>query len=86
MKDLCVANPWEIEDQIHPLIITGGDTAIINTIKGFEMGITGTGYVKRGQEIYPNARPGDVLIGIASPGIQSNGLSFYREEFLALLG
>ena len=72
LVDLCKTNS---------VVITGGETAIINTLKGFEMGITATGYVERGQELYQNALPGDAIIGIESSGIHSNGLSFYREEF-----
>ena len=81
LRDLCVQNPWETSDgRVYPIIITGGETAIINTIQGFEMGITATGYVRKGEEIIPNAQDGDVIIGLGSNGIHSNGLSFYREE------
>jgi phosphoribosylformylglycinamidine cyclo-ligase len=76
-------NKWEYADnKSNPIIISGGETAITNTIDGFEMGITATGYVKKGEEIRPNAEPGDVIIGLRSSGIHSNGLSFYRDELL----
>lgn len=57
-----------------------GETAIINTLQGFEMGITATGYVRKGEEIGSNAKEGDVIIGLESSGIHSNGLSFFRDE------
>ncbi len=64
----------------HGIAITAGETAIINTLQGFEMGITATGYCRKGEEIMPRAQPGDVVIGLGSSGIHSNGLSFYRRE------
>jgi phosphoribosylformylglycinamidine cyclo-ligase len=76
-------NRWEYaEKKSNPIIISGGETAITNTIDGFEMGITATGYVRKGEEIFPNAKPRDVIIGLRSGGIHSNGLSFYRDELL----
>ena len=83
LRDLCVQNPWEVShDRTNPIIISGGETAIINTIQGFEMGITATGYVTKGGEIASMAGDGDVIIGLGSNGIHSNGLSFYRQELL----
>ncbi len=76
-------NPWSSDDGTrYPIIITGGETAIINTLEGFEMGITAVGYVRKGHEIVSEAKVGDLIIGIASNGIHSNGLSFLREELL----
>ncbi len=76
-------NPWSSGSGEHyPIIITGGETAIINTLKGFEIGITAVGYVRKGHEIVHDARPGDLVIGIASNGVHSNGLSFLREGLL----
>ncbi|MBS3052996.1 MAG: hypothetical protein J4469_00675 [Candidatus Aenigmarchaeota archaeon] len=64
----------------HGIAITAGETAIINALQGFEMGITAQGYCRKGEEITPRTRPGDVVIGLGSSGIHSNGLSFYRQE------
>ncbi len=80
LRDLCVQNPWKLDGQSNPIIISGGETAIINTIQGFEMGITATGYVNESEEIIPRVEEGDFIIGLGSSGIHSNGLSFLREE------
>jgi phosphoribosylformylglycinamidine cyclo-ligase len=80
---LSAENPWKAAGGAsYPIIVSGGETAIINTLQGFEMGITATGYVRKGQEITPRAEKGDVLLGLASNGVHSNGLTFFREEFL----
>lgn len=87
LRNLCLENPWEVYlERKSPIIISGGETAIINTLQGFEMGITATGKVKRGEEIISNARPEDVRIGIESSGAHSNGYTFLREEFLEKRG
>lgn len=79
--ELCIQYSWEtVDGKRYPIAITGGDTAIINTLQGFEMGITATGYVRKDEEIVPNAREGDVIIGLGSNGLHSNGFSFYRQE------
>jgi phosphoribosylformylglycinamidine cyclo-ligase len=82
LVDLCQNNKWEYADnKFNPIIISGGETAPINTLQGFEMGITGTGYVRKNEEISQKVEEGDVIIGLGSNGVHSNGLSFYREEF-----
>lgn len=65
----------------NEIAMMGGETAIINTIQGFEIGINSWGIVKRDEEITTNVQDGDILIGIQSSGIHSNGISFYRENF-----
>lgn len=56
-----------------------GETAILNTMKDFELGVFMSGAVI-GDE--PNRyQPGDVLIGIPSSGIHSNGLTDARRLF-----
>ena len=82
LTDLAVSNPWQTANgQMRPIIIAGGETAIINTLKGFELGITATGFVKHSREIRANIREGDMIVGVWSNGVHSNGLSFLREEF-----
>ncbi len=87
LRDLCLENKWSGHDSnYYPIIISGGETAILNTISGFEMGITATGFVKKGSEIIPKVEEGSVIIGIGSSGIHSNGISFYRKELLEKQG
>jgi phosphoribosylformylglycinamidine cyclo-ligase len=81
LVELCQNNKWEYaSNKFNPIIISGGETAPINTLQGFEIGITGTGYVKTGEEIRMETKEDDIIIGLESNGIHSNGLSFYREE------
>lgn len=83
LVELSKAHPWkygDIQGQSNPIIITGGETAVLDTIKGFEVGLNATGYVRKGHEIPPNAKPGDLLIGLGSSGVHSNGLTFLRHE------
>ncbi len=63
----------------HNVIVTGGETAVLNTIDGFELGITGTGvrmYNPTGQLLQ-----NDALIGLGSSGLHSNGFTFVRELY-----
>ncbi len=85
LSNLAISNPWVCEtvpNAKYPIIISGGETAIINTLQGLEVGITGTGYVKRSEEITKSAKEGDLIIGIESSGAHSNGYSFFRKVFL----
>jgi len=62
----------------YKIAITSGETAILNTIKGLEIGITMTGRVKKDEIIKPEIQIGDKLIGLASSGIHSNGITIAR--------
>ena len=82
LTDLAIGNPWQTEaGRRRPMIILGGETAITNTLQGFELGIVGTGFAKRGREIRASIKEGDLIVGIWSNGIHSNGLSFLRQVF-----
>ncbi len=63
----------------YKVAITGGETAILDTSDGLEIGITMIGLVKKSEIIRPNIKAGDKLIGLASSGIHSNGLTFARK-------
>ncbi len=81
LTDLSIKNSWKASNgNEYPISITGGETAVINTLQGCEVGITGLGYVEKGHEIRPSIKDGDLIIGLGSNGIHSNGLSFYRKE------
>ena len=56
-----------------------GETAILDTMPGFELAVTMTGVAI--DEKKNRYRPGDALIGIPSSGIHSNGLTDARRLF-----
>ena len=59
--------------------ITAGETPILNTQEGFELDMSMTGVVI---DTWPNEyEAGDVIIGIPSSGIHSNGLTDARRLF-----
>lgn len=61
------------------IAITGGETSIHNNIDGLEISLTVSGFIKNYK---PNIfRPGDVLIGIRSNGLHSNGFTKVRDVF-----
>lgn len=67
------------ECRLRHIAITGGETAHHNNIEGLEISITMLGFVENPR---PNLlRIGDVLIGIASSGLHSNGFTKVREVF-----
>ncbi|MFH1623014.1 MAG: AIR synthase-related protein [Candidatus Aenigmatarchaeota archaeon] len=81
MSDLCKEYVWDAEPGIkRPIIYSGGETAIINTIQGFEMGICGIGKVRKGEALSPSAKEGDEILGLGSSGPHSNGYTFFRKE------
>lgn len=71
------------------IAITGGETAIHNNMEGLEISITMLGFIKPSAlqaSLIKKTRvnkftPGDVIIGIASGGLHSNGFTKVREVF-----
>lgn len=61
------------------IAITGGETAIHNNMEGLEINITLLGFVKKPR--INEFRPGNILMGIASNGLHSNGFTKVREIF-----
>ena len=57
------------------IIIAGGETAITTSIKGMEAGITTYGTIDKNDIIKPKLKHDDKIIGIASSGIHSNGIT-----------
>ncbi len=82
ITNLCLANTWEdSRGRKYPVIYTGGETAVLNTLQGLEVGITAVGYAKPQDILIPHAYPGLELLGIASSGFHSNGYTLLREIF-----
>lgn len=63
----------------NKIAITGGETAIHDDAVGMELSISMLGFVKKPAK--NKFRHGDVLVGIASNGLHSNGFSKVREVF-----
>lgn len=61
------------------IALLGGETVIHNDMRGMELSITMFGFVKK--PIENRFQVGDVLIGIASNGLHSNGFTKIREIF-----
>lgn len=73
LADLCKA---------YGAVITGGETAICDTMRGFEMGITAVGVVPYEQEPrVSQVKDGDSIISLRSSGVHSNGFTFARKLF-----
>lgn len=61
------------------IVISGGETAIHNDFESMEISISMLGFVKKQKE--NKFRNSDILIGLASSGLHSNGFSKVREVF-----
>ncbi len=61
------------------IAITGGETAIHDNMDGLELSVTMLGFVKNPK--LNMFRKGNVLIGIESSGLHSNGFTKVREKF-----
>src|SRR3989344_1530658 len=61
------------------IVMTGGETSIQDTSLGLDISITVSGFIKKKK---PNRfKAGDILIGLASSGLHSNGLTKVRKLF-----
>lgn len=61
------------------IAITGGETSIHNTKDSFDIGITVSGFIKKPKE--NQAKNGDVIVGLKSSGLHSNGFTLIRKLF-----
>ena len=61
------------------IAMTGGETSIHSDIKGMDISITVSGFLPR--KFNNQCKSGDVLLGLASSGIHSNGFTKVREVF-----
>lgn len=71
------------ECKMRDIILTGGETSIHNTMQGMDLSLTVSGFVVHDPTNWPanEFRAGDVLIGLPSTGLHSNGFTFVREHF-----
>ncbi len=65
--------------------IVSGETAILpDLLKGFDLSATVVGIVRKSKVITgADAEPGDVILGLRSSGIHSNGLTLARKTLLS---
>jgi len=69
----------------HQIAITGGETAIHDNMDGLEISLTMLGFTDWPRENL--LKEGDVLVGVESSGLHSNGFTKIREMFpVDLLG
>jgi len=61
------------------IAITGGETSIHDNIKGLDISMTVSGFIKNYKPI--RFKVGDILIGIKSNGLHSNGFTKVRKVF-----
>ncbi len=58
------------------IVITGGETSVMDTIQGIDLSITMTGIAEYKEPKYDD---GDILIGLPSSGIHANGFTAIRK-------
>jgi phosphoribosylformylglycinamidine cyclo-ligase len=87
LKALCIRFGWTSPAGTSlSIIIDGGETAVCDTLDGMEFSVTATGYAEPKDVLESHAKDGDILIGMASNGIHSNGLTFARHGLFEELG
>ncbi|MBU2109599.1 hypothetical protein KKB71_01400 [Patescibacteria group bacterium] len=67
------------ECQKRNIAITGGETSVQDNIKGLDISLTVSGFIKKPQINSPQIE--DVIIGVKSSGLHSNGFTKIREVF-----
>ena len=65
--------------------VVGGETAVMpDVVKGFDLAATVVGLVKKSKIVTgEETQPGDVILGLRSSGIHSNGLTLARKLLLS---
>jgi phosphoribosylformylglycinamidine cyclo-ligase len=65
--------------------VVGGETAVMpDVVKGFDLAATVVGLVKKSRIVTgEETQPGDVILGLRSSGIHSNGLTLARKLLLS---
>jgi phosphoribosylformylglycinamidine cyclo-ligase len=67
------------ECKIRNIAITGGETSIQNTSQCMDISLTVSGFLRNDFSNRPRA--GDIIVGISSNGLHSNGFTKVREVF-----
>ena len=76
---LSIMEAMSDECRKRKIVITGGETSIQNNIKGLDISMTVSGFIRHPK---PNQfHAGDILIGFKSNGLHSNGFTKVRELF-----
>lgn len=76
---LTIVNELAKECRKNKIVMTGGETSIHSDMPGMDISITVSGFIKNFSK--NQCRIGDVLIGIKSNGLHSNGITKVREIF-----
>jgi len=77
---LAIVRELAKECRKRKIVMTGGETSIHSDMPGMDISITVSGFVKN----FPKnqCRVGDILIGIKSNGLHSNGITRVRKIFV----
>src|SRR3989344_5730240 len=67
------------ESRKHKIAVVGGENSFHNNTDGLDISMTISGFIKK--PVRNKFRIGDVLIGIKSRGLHSNGMTKVREVF-----
>ena len=76
---LDIVNALAVECRKRKIAMTGGETSIHSGIKGMDISITVSGFLNK--KLKNECKAGDVLVGLASSGLHSNGITKVREIF-----
>jgi phosphoribosylformylglycinamidine cyclo-ligase len=74
---LKIVSTLSAECRKYKIAMTGGETSIHSDTEGMDISITVSGFVKKVRT--NRCRPGDVLIGLRSNGLHSNGITLVRK-------
>jgi phosphoribosylformylglycinamidine cyclo-ligase len=76
---LAIMHAFAMECKKRRIAIVGGETSHHNNIEGIDISVTVSGFIKEAR--INKMHPGDVLIGLRSNGLHSNGFTKVRAMF-----
>lgn len=76
---LDIVKALAVECKKRKIAMTGGETSIHSDVQGMDISITVSGLLKRNRK--NQCKVGDILIGLRSSGLHSNGVTKVREVF-----